>query len=147
MSGRDETGDGLNSRGASRHRNDGTSVQALADPDGSAGMFFVDHGLPANYRSVADCHAAATAPKEGNWSAFVALAWIATGSEKFVAAAQAYESQKGIYGEAISASFIWDRPSAFSAQILGGLTFTAAEEKLMVRVQSARLLGGDRESW
>lgn len=87
------------------------------------------------------CEAKAERVREGYWSAFVTLAWIVSRDEKFVAAAQLYESECQAEQSSVHSASAW---MTLSSKVCArfNVSILAAEDDLREALESNRLAGG-----
>lgn len=93
-----------------------------------------------DHAEFADCLARAGKPREGYWSAWSTLAWIATRDENFVAGAQLYEEEKRRTQGADFAFVMWWTLGNESG-LRAGYTFTQAVVDLKEANETERLQG------
>lgn len=110
--------------------------EALEEPiPDCGGDRFWDHDL------FEDCLHRAGKVREGYWSPFVTLAWVATGDEKFLAAVQIFEAETHANRGSLHAAAAWWTIGNEAGERFGA-TLTMASEALREALETGRCRGG-----
>jgi hypothetical protein len=106
--------------------------------------FYLENGFPSDFEIFEDCLSSAGSPREGLWTFFVVLAWIATRNEKFTAAAQYYCEANSISADrgGPHAQGAYDILSAAVAQHQFGMGFRDAQLSLRNALETGNLREG-----
>lgn len=97
-------------------------------------------------REEVECFAAclreASSPREGLWSIFVTLAWIAARDEHFVAASQLFEQRRHADRGSLFSLSVWHCLNNAASKRRGSISLVEAEQRLRVALEAGELEGG-----